>query len=487
MSVNPGIGLIDNSKIYAMGNLFQRLFGLISLPLFTSYISPSDFGVFAIFSTLSLFLVPVFSFGITASMGVFYFATNCKKEREEVIWSGIFVALVSCIVLFTFSLIFVDLIARLAGDGPKNSLFVIVTAISSIFTIFSSPLLLKLQFESRAKQFVCNSFAIALLNLVSSATMVVIFDMGVEGLFFGQLAGQVGGAILLVLFSNFKTKFNISSNLYWVGALLKQGLPLIPSFFLMFLLQNGIRYSLEARVGSSAVGIYSVGSNIGTAVSIFTAAVVSAWTPWALTLASDWVNHRRLICLRLTQYLMIGSLLIGLVFLFARPVISIIVAPAFNDAWTVVGLSAASTFLMSFSSLLLTRIYLIKRVYLVLIPQFFGAVSALLYFSLVSTPSPVEAAMAVLFGALILVVVQICVDFAIRSILPLPVKWMCVGGLFAFDAIFYFGYYNLDYQNFLLFALVGASMIAGHSLIIYLHFPLEFKSIKTWVREKVIR
>ena len=45
-------------------------------------------------------------------------------------------------------------------------------------------------------------------------------------------------------------------------------------------------------------------------------------------------------------------------------------SPAFYSAWSVVGLYATSTFAISVFSLLLTSLYIMKKIYLVIVPQF---------------------------------------------------------------------------------------------------------------------
>ena len=70
-------------------------------------------------------------------------------------------------------------------------------SVTSFLVIISSPLLLKLQFNGDAKKFVIISMVTAILNFTSSLLMIVQFDLGVGGLFFGQLVGQGFGTIIL--------------------------------------------------------------------------------------------------------------------------------------------------------------------------------------------------------------------------------------------------------------------------------------------------
>ena len=76
------------------------------------------------------------------------------------------------------------------------------------------------------------------LNFTSSLLMIVQFDLGV-GVVFGQLVGQGFGIIILCV-SDFKSR-TYKPLCCGHRAICWNRIPLIPSF-LMFVLQNGVRY-----------------------------------------------------------------------------------------------------------------------------------------------------------------------------------------------------------------------------------------------------
>ena len=225
-----------------------------------------------------------------------------------------------------------------------------------------------------------------MINFVSSIIMIVFYDFGLGGLIFGQLIGQGFGLALLLLLSGIGARVHKLFMLRYSINLLKHGIPLIPSFFLLFALQNGVRFLLDLKTNPEVVGVFSIGANIGTAVSVVTSAVVMAWTPWALEQGKDWERSRYRLSFRFNQYFALGMVGVCIVFVAAKPLLYIIVSPAFYSAWKVVGLYAASTFLISLFSLMLTGLYLSKKIYLVIIPQFFAAVSSLASFHYLFEP-----------------------------------------------------------------------------------------------------
>ena len=74
------LNLSKNSVIYGVGSVITRFVGLIMLPLFTSYLSPTEFGILAMLALLTMVVHPVFSLGLTVAMGASYFENNKRQK-----------------------------------------------------------------------------------------------------------------------------------------------------------------------------------------------------------------------------------------------------------------------------------------------------------------------------------------------------------------------------------------------------------------------
>ena len=67
-----GSKLTKNTAIYALGDIIPRLIGFISLPILTSYLSPSDYGIVNYVNTLSTFLMALGFLSINTYFLVLY-------------------------------------------------------------------------------------------------------------------------------------------------------------------------------------------------------------------------------------------------------------------------------------------------------------------------------------------------------------------------------------------------------------------------------
>jgi O-antigen/teichoic acid export membrane protein len=397
--------LLGGSAIYGLGGMAGRLVTLLLLPVFTAYLTPGEYGVVSMLTVGGGFVAPVFTLGLGSSIGIAYFNTREPAERQDIIWSASAVLLASALVLTLLGWALRQSLSHvfLADEGYGAHTAVAMATIA--LGILAMPWQLKLQFEERATAFVLVSFLGLVATVGASLWLVVGREEGAMGVLVGSLVGQTTGTLLL--FATAAGKPSVKHILRWARELLRHGLPFIPSFFFLFLLQNWVRWPLEWHHGLDAVGIYSVGSGLGSALGILTAAFISAWTPFALSHADRQAEAVEVLG-RVTFYYVAGfGFLTCLFFLYATPIVQIFAQTAFHSASEVVGLSAVGQFLSSLFLMLLPPLYFAKRVGNVVATQ--AVATAIVFFLgeiLVPSFGIRGAAATVVLGFSVLVVVQ---------------------------------------------------------------------------------
>jgi O-antigen/teichoic acid export membrane protein len=264
--------------------------------------------------------------------------------------------------------------------------------------------------------------------------------------------------------------------------LLKQGMPMLPSFLLLFVIQNSVRWPLEWAHGVEAVGLYSIGSSFGATLTLLTSGLVAAWMPWAMRQAERWEEGRRLVAQRFTQYVIAGGFLVLLFFCVAQPALSILTPKSYFDAWVVVGLAAAANFLMSVFSLLLPPIYMAKKVSLVLVSQAGAALVTAGAIYLLMDFAVIGAALAVFIGSLTLVIIQAVVNATLTDIPPIPldrtrlVQVALVLGL-ACCATFWFRISEVNH-----FILTSSLVVLFAGIVMFRCFPDKQSLLKSFPR-----
>lgn len=346
--------------VYGVGGILNRFITFLLLPLFTAYLTPADYGVSSILQLLILLTTSVFSLGLGVSLGICYFEGGDPNRKTATIWTGLTILLGSTLVLFVMGAVFAEPIGQgvlqMAGYGP----FVVVSIASASLTILVQPLMLRLQFEERARLYVILSLAGTLVTIGLNVILVVFLRQGVWGLMLSNMLGQ---AITLFIFLipavnglHFKWDEKVARDL------VRLGLPMVPSFIVLFVMQQGNKYILQALRGLDEVGVYTIGFSLGMVMNLLVTAFQNAWTPFFLSFTEKKGEGAPLFG-RIFTYYIYGFGVISLLFyLAARPVVMVMTTPAFHDAFKVVGLSASAQFFMGAFLALLPGIYFARQV-----------------------------------------------------------------------------------------------------------------------------
>ena len=458
--------LLAGSVIYSLGGMANRLVSLLLLPLFTAYMAPSDYGVVAMLIAVGGILSPVFSLGLGSSIGIVYFNTRDSSERQAIMWSAGIVLLSSSVLLVFVGWMLRHSLSRIVlgddGYGVHTALAIATTAIG----VVAMPWQLKLQFEERATAFVITSFCCLAATMGASLWFVVGRNLGALGALSGSLVGQVVGTFILFLIATSKPSAKDLGR--WVRALLRHGLPMIPGFFFLFLMQQWVRWPLEWYHGLDAVGVYSVGSSLGSALGILTGAFISAWTPYALSY-SDRQDEAVHILGRITFYFIAGFCFVtSLFFLFAEPLVRIFTQPAFYGASQVVGLSAVAQFVSALFLMLLPPLYFAQRADNVVATQAVAtAIMFLLAEFLVPMFGVLGAALTVVLGFVSLVIVQ-WIALRFMPVLRIQYDYPRIGLLLALLACVGVVSFGISFGDPIVgFALAGLVTVAMALIIIF--------------------
>jgi O-antigen/teichoic acid export membrane protein len=149
---------------------------------------------------------------------------------------------------------------------------------------------------------------------------------------------------------------------------------LVPSFAFLFVLTHGNKYLLEWKWGLDTVGLYSVGFNLGMAMSIVTGGVATAWYPFFMTFMERQEEAREVFGRVFTYYVFgVGSLCL-VFFLAAKPAVMLLTQEPFHGAYVVLGLVALGNFFQTAANFFLPGLYYNKEVHYVSVVQGVSAV-----------------------------------------------------------------------------------------------------------------
>jgi O-antigen/teichoic acid export membrane protein len=350
-------GLVRGTLIYGVGQALSRSMTLLLIPVLTAYLDPAAYGVLAVLTAFGLLLNTVFSVGLGAATAPCYFEAG---QKGATIWTALAILSVSCAVMLAVVAGFAPAIARLMlGDAGYGRLTMLAAGATAL-AILSVPLRQYLMFEERPVLSVCFSLISLIVSLALTVWFVAGLGRGVQGVLEADLIAQ--GATCAVFALPVVRSFPVEIRRRLARELLALGVPLIPAFGSVFVLQHGSRYILQWLQGPEQVGVYAVGVNLAGAIGLLVAGFQSAWMPYFMRFADRRDEAGHAFGRVATYYTVAVGTATLLMYLFARPLVALLAAPEYRGAERVVGLAATSQFLSGSFLILIPGLYFAREV-----------------------------------------------------------------------------------------------------------------------------
>jgi O-antigen/teichoic acid export membrane protein len=427
--------LAGHTLTYGAGQVITRMLSILLLPLFTAYLTPADYGISAMLGLIAFVVTPVFSLGLGAVIGVYYFQSEDSARRRRVIWTGFMMLVASSVLVISLGIVFGRQISMLAFRTPVHADLVVLSLLGTCFSILVTPLMLALQFENRSRAYVILSSCGTLAGLIAALVLVVGMRRGVHGFIEGIAIGQF--VTFAAFFAATLRHGRGGLDLSLAGRLLKLGMAFVPSFIWVFVLQHGNKYILERSTDVTTLGIYTVGFNLGMVISIVVSGFQNAWMPYFMSFVTR-REEARLVFARVMTYYVLGFGLISLFFFAgARAVVITLTQAPFEGAYFVVGSSAAAQFLIGVFSILLPAMYFADDVKYVSVLQAVAAVvAAVINFAAIRAFGLIGASAGLVLGCLALPVVQYVWNRMHSDYLQPPYEWGRLARFAAFYVVF---------------------------------------------------
>ena len=343
-----------------MGSVLTRFFWLITLPFFTKNLTPNDFGIVAMIALIGMVAQPIFSLGLSASMGPSYFQCDTNTQKAKTIWTAVLISIISSILLLLIAWAFPEFLSFIALIPSEYEYLLSLSLISVSLTNISSCFSLQLQFQNKSLSFIFISILTSLTSISVSFYLIVVKGLGVEGIIYGQLAGSIINIIVLSCISVKISKPDFDKKI--AKDLLKLGLPMVPSFGLLFILMHGNKYILEWHSGLDAVGVYSIGFNLGMAMGIVTSGIAQAWYPFFMGYMNKQKSAEKIFGEVFSIYVILVGAISLLFFVFAWPVVWLFTEPSFQNAYFIVGMISCSYFFIGIYQQILPSMYFKREI-----------------------------------------------------------------------------------------------------------------------------
>ncbi|WP_147534485.1 lipopolysaccharide biosynthesis protein [Bacillus marasmi] len=267
------ITFIKHSKNYITAEFFIAGLTFLSIPLLTRLLSPGDYGLISLFSTLVSIMIVLFSLNIHSSIRRAYF--DFDEDFNKLLGSNIiFLILFNFIILCLIYTIKENLSALLNIDQDLIMYAAVISSASVLYEVLIAYL-----------QAIKKSGKYAILSVFRSSSILILTLILIVVLSGDNYLGRIYSEFLIKALLFFYSLIYISKiasfSLKWkyIKYTLIFGLPLIPHSLSGYILTTFDRIIINQVSGSIDTGLYSFAYNVGMIMSVFVMALNKSWVP----------------------------------------------------------------------------------------------------------------------------------------------------------------------------------------------------------------
>ena len=267
------------SSVYGLANLGIRALNFLLLPVYTRFLSPSDYGVIALAETLAAFFAAVISMAFDASIQRLYF-----RHVEE---GNTLSDYLGSTLKFTLGVqvIFITLVLSV-GPKVQQAIFPHSSVPYRYFAMAMTTATAVLFFNSRQVLYQAEhrpwAYAtLASLSFALTASLCVWLVVFARRGVMGMLGGKLVAALVCLLVALVLTPPVFRGGFHWrfVRETAAVGLPLVPHLLMALGLVTADRFILAHYRDLREVGIYAVAYTLGMIMSLITMSLNQAWAP----------------------------------------------------------------------------------------------------------------------------------------------------------------------------------------------------------------
>jgi O-antigen/teichoic acid export membrane protein len=323
-----------HSAIYGLGGLVSRIIAVLLLPLYTRYLSPSDYGKVETLIALTTVIGIVLRMGITSAFFRFYFDSAEPEKRRVVLRTSFW---------FTMSMATIGMVAGIAlSPGIAEVLFgstgdseLVAASFVGLWAGMNYEQLTSLfRVEERSVAFVSASLVNILITIGTTLFLVVALEKGPIGVIVGNFTGTL--VVYLVLLGYRREQLGLQFDRGLLREMNRFGLPLVPAALFLWTTNFSDRLFLVWLADAGEVGLYSLGVRIASAMVLLLTAFRLAWPAFAYSI-EDEREAKRTYAFTLTYLVLVTTWVATFLTLLSPWIVDWLAAPAFASSSRVVG------------------------------------------------------------------------------------------------------------------------------------------------------
>ena len=416
--------LATTGAAYTAASVVSKLIAVALLPLYTRYLTPTDYGAAEVMFAAVVSASIVVRFGMIEALLRFYYKDGEDPGRvvgtsfATLFWISTAAALIA--------LPFAQPIAEALLDAPTAELSgqqaaeLGRIAIGGLWVLTMMEFLLTLfRLEERARAY----FVTTLLNVVAAIGLTVVLVVGQGEGARGHIDRQLRERRRLrrsPSASSTAAGSRSGSTAPLLRRLMRFGLPTMPAELSLYLLNFVDRIIIVRTIGLAEAGLYSLAVKFAQGINVLVRGFQLAWPPLAYSIRDD-DEARRFYASVVTWFVTGCAFVVTAMWLFSRWIVRLLAAPKFFDSYEAIGLIATAVTLYALYMVLVVILGRTGRTEFNF-PATIAALVANVALNLLLVPSMGIVGAGLALVASYVVVVALMYVFTQR-LFPVPYEW----------------------------------------------------------------
>ncbi len=276
-----------NFFFFSSASFISAFISIITLPIFTSYMSPDEFGIWSFALTFNSFVGTIIVFDLHS----YFLIENSKGEIDKkqvlstLVSFSFFWSTILILLFVGFGFLFFDSLFKGISFYP----YILYIIISNLFLCFS--LFLQIIYRIENKPFFYFLFSIfqSLSSVFFSLIAVIYFLHDSQGRILGFSFGLLisGFIAFVILKTKYSFQFQIDKTL--IKKALKFSAPLIPYSIALLSMDFLDRIFIEKYCSIRDLGLFGLASQINTIIYFIFISLIRVYEPSII----NWVNNAK--------------------------------------------------------------------------------------------------------------------------------------------------------------------------------------------------
>lgn len=314
MIKEAAIKLGKHSLIYGLGNIGTKIIAILLLPLYTTYLTPADYGTLQICNILSSIIVTIILMGSSSALFKVYYNENNEEKRRVILGTTVIFYLVTALIILVPLVLFRKTISPILIGGKSSSYLLFLVLIAAYLEGIINLGLAILRAHERSIAYAVFSVVRILIYIILNVYFVAALHRNYIGVKEASLFALIISFIIIffLTFRNIKWNFNKA----YIKEILIIGIPLALGGLASWVLNMTDRYMMKFllvdNVALTQIGLYSLGDKLASIIHfVLVAPFMLSWGALMYSYQND-PNAKQIY----RSVLNIFTIIAGVLFLF---------------------------------------------------------------------------------------------------------------------------------------------------------------------------